>query len=485
MSRLEALLDAARGLERPVIMKVVATMGGPQPCSASLPSAGSWRNHPMPTSRRRPQLQRNIIQDMSMQSSHPPLPARRHAPRAAMLAVALLLAACSQEESKAPAGMGAAGRAEVSVVTVHPQSVAITAELSGRTSASLTAEVRPQVNGIIQARLFQEGSEVVAGQPLYLINPASYQADYDSAVASQQKAEASVPSAQAKFDRYAGLIQQNAVSKQDYDDAAASLAQAKADVASAKASVETARINLDHTKITAPIGGRIDKSSLTPGALVTANQDTVLTTIRALDPINVDVTQSSTNLLNLRQAITEGRLKFSGPNVSVKLKLDNGTIYAQTGKMEFAGANVDQTTGTFALRAEFPNPDRLLLPGMYVRAVVEEGVAPNSFLVPQRAVSRNAKGEATAMVVNADGKVEERILTVGNSVGNNWLVSQGVSDGDRVIVEGTQLVRAGAEATPVEVTIDEATGEVKDRAQGTSAVTTPSKTASTGQSTGN
>ena len=335
--------------------------------------------------------------------------------------------------------LGAAGKPEVGVVTVHPQSVAITAELPGRTTASLTADVRPQVNGIIQARLFKEGSEVVVGQPLYLIDPASYQAAYDSAKAAQQKAEAAVPTAQAKFDRYAGLLKQNVVSKQDYDDAAATLAQANADVASAKASVETARINLDYTKITAPIAGRIDKSSLTPGALVTANQDTLLTTIRALDPINVDVTQSSTNLLNLRQAINEGRLKFSGPNVSVKLKLENGTIYSQTGKLEFSGANVDQTTGTFALRAEFPNPDRLLLPGMYVRALVEEGVAQNSFLVPQRAVSRNTKGEATAMVINAAGKVETRVLAVRNSVGNNWLVDSGVGDGDRVIVEGMQL----------------------------------------------
>ena len=402
-----------------------------------------------------------------------------------MLAGALLLAACSQEQSKAPAGMGGVGKPEVGVVTLHPQSVAITAELPGRMTASLTADVRPQVNGIIQARLFKEGSEVVAGQPLYLINPASYQAAYDSAVAAQQKAEAAVPTAQAKFDRYAGLLKQNVVSKQDYDDAAATLAQANADVASAKASVETARINLDYTKITAPIAGRIDKSSLTPGALVTANQDTLLTTIRALDPINVDVTQSSTNLLNLRQAINEGRLKFSGPNVSVKLKLENGTIYPLTGKMESAGASVDQTTGTFALRAEFPNPDRLLLPGMYVRALVEEGVAQNSFLVPQRGVSRNTKGEATAMVINAQGKVETRVLTVRNTVGNNWLVDAGVGDGDRVIVEGMQLVRPGGDATGVEVTIDEATGEVKDRAQGTSAVSTPSKMASNGQSTGN
>lgn len=410
---------------------------------------------------------------------------RRFASRAAMLGAALLLAACSQEQGKAPAGMGGAGRPEVGVVTLHPQSVAITAELPGRTAASLVAEVRPQVNGIIQQRLFKEGSEVVAGQPLYLIDPASYKAAYDSAVAAQQKAEAALPTAQAKFDRYSGLLKQNVVSKQDYDDAAATLAQAQADVASAKASVETARISLDRTSITAPIAGRIDKSSLTPGALVTANQDTVLTTIRSLDPINVDVTQSSTNLLNLRQAISEGRLKFSGPNVSVKLKLENGTIYAQTGKLEFAGANVDQTTGTFALRAEFPNPDRLLLPGMYVRALVEEGVAQNSFLVPQRAVSRNTKGEATAMVVNAQGKVESRVLAVRNSVGNNWLVDSGVGDGDRVIVEGTQLVRAGGDASAVEVTIDEATGEVKDRAQGTSAAATSSKMASSGQSTGN
>ncbi len=245
---------------------------------------------------------------------------RRFASRAAMLGAALLLAACSQEQGKAPAGMGGAGRPEVGVVTLHPQSVAITAELPGRTAASLVAEVRPQVNGIIQQRLFKEGSEVVAGQPLYLIDPASYKAAYDSAVAAQQKAEAALPTAQAKFDRYSGLLKQNVVSKQDYDDAAATLAQAQADVASAKASVETARISLDRTSITAPIAGRIDKSSLTPGALVTANQDTVLTTIRSLDPINVDVTQSSTNLLRFRDDIASGRLRGSRLATAVPLR---------------------------------------------------------------------------------------------------------------------------------------------------------------------
>jgi membrane fusion protein (multidrug efflux system) len=355
---------------------------------------------------------------------------------------------------------------EVSVVTLHPQSVAITGELPGRTTASLTAEVRPQVNGIIQARLFQEGGLVKAGDALYQLDPASYQASYDSAAAALQKAEAAVPNAQAKVDRYEGLIKQNAVSKQDLDDANATLAQANADVAAEKAAVETARINLAYTKIAAPISGWIDKSSLTPGALVTASQTTVLTTIRTLDPINVDVTESSTNLLNWRQAVSEGRIKLNGPNVSAKLKLENGAIYSQTGKLAFAEANVSQTTGTFTVRAEFPNPDRLLLPGMYVRAIIEEGVAENSFLTPQRAVTRNAKGEATALFVTPDGKVEQRVLAVDRSVGNNWLVSSGVKDGDRVIVEGTQLVRPGQDVTAVEVTIDDTTGEIRGRKQG-------------------
>ncbi|RUV26809.1 efflux RND transporter periplasmic adaptor subunit [Mesorhizobium sp. M1A.F.Ca.IN.022.07.1.1] len=400
-------------------------------------------------------------------------------PPTGLFCAVMVLAGCTQQSATSAPPGGAPARPQVGVVTVHPQSVAITAELPGRTVASLVAEVRPQVDGIIQSRLFKEGSEVAKGDELYQIDPASYQASYDSAIATEQKAEAAVPSAQAKFDRYAGLISQNAVSKQDYDDAAASLAQAKAEVASAKASVETARINLAYTKIIAPIAGRVDKSSLTPGALVTANQTDALTTIRTLDPINIDVTESSTNLLNLRQAIAEGRLKFNGEGVSVKLKLENGTIYSQTGKMEFAEANVSETTGTFALRAQFPNPDRLLLPGMYVRAIVEAAVAPNSYLVPQRGVTRNTKGEPTAMVVNADGKVEQRILSVRNSVGNDWLVDQGISDGERIIVEGTQLVKAGAEATPVEVTIDPTTGEVKEHQS--SAAPAPVQAADSGQ----
>ncbi len=393
------------------------------------------------------------------------LPWRRRDAVGSSLLLALLLAGCGGQEQSAAQKAGPP-RPEISVVTLHPQSVAITTELAGRTTASLTAEVRPQVNGIIKTRLFQEGSEVAAGDALYQIDPASYQAAYDSAVAAQQKAEASVPSATAKVERYQGLVKQNAVSKQDYDDAVATQAQAKADVAAAKASVETACINLEYTKIVAPIGGRIDKSSLTPGALVTASQTTALTTIRKLDPINVDVTESSTNLLNWRQAVQDGRIKYTGPDVSIKLKLDNGKIYAQTGKLAFFESNVSETTGTFALRAEFPNPDRLLLPGMYVRAIIEEGVAENSFVVPQRGVTRNTKGEATGMFVNAEGKVEQRVLAVSQNVGNNWLVTSGIKDGDQIIVEGTQLVKPGAAVTAVEVTIDNTSGEVKARKQG-------------------
>ena len=381
----------------------------------------------------------------------------RHAlPNALLLAA--LLAACNSEKAAAPPPQP---QLQISVVTLHPQPVAITAELPGRVSASLIAEIRPQVNGIIKSRLFREGSEVKAGDVLYEIDPAPYQAALDSAVAAQHKAEAAVANAQVRADRYRELLQRNAGSKQDADDAAATLGQAQADVAAAKANVEAARINLAYTKVTAPIDGRIDKSALTQGALVTANQAAVLTTIRKLDPINVDVTQSSTNLLKFRNDIASGRLKFTGPNVAVKLKLDTGDAYAQSGKLEFAEANIDETTGTFTVRAEFPNPERLLLPGMFVRAVIQEGIAENSFLLPQRAVGRNTKGEATAKFVSAEGKVEERVLTTRRHIGNNWLVDSGVKDGERIIVEGGQLVRAGQSVTVNEVSVDEATGELK------------------------
>lgn len=384
------------------------------------------------------------------------LPLRHALP--GVLLLALVTAGCDSEKAAAPPQQP---QAQVSVVVLHPQPVAITAELPGRVSASLIAEVRPQVNGIIKTRVFREGSEVKAGDVLYEIDPAPYQAALDSAIAAQRKAEAAVANAQIRANRYHELLQRNTASQQDADDAAATLAQAQADVASAKASVEAARINLAYTKVTAPIDGRVDKSALTPGALVTANQTTALTTIRKLDPINVDVTQSSTNLLKFREAVDSGRLKITGTNVAVKLRLDTGADYAQSGKLEFAEANIDETTGTFTVRAEFPNPDRLLLPGMFVRAAIQEGIAENSFLLPQRAVGRNTKGEATAKFVSAEGKVEERVLATRRSIGNNWLIDSGVKDGERVIVEGGQLVRPGQAVTASDVSVDEATGELK------------------------
>lgn len=385
------------------------------------------------------------------------VPSSRRPLIAGGLLFALAAAGCNEQKAAAPPQP----QAQVSVVVLHPQPVAITAELPGRVSANLIAEVRPQVNGIIKSRVFKEGSEVKAGDLLYEIDPAPYKAALDSARAAQQKAEAAAVNAKIRADRYNELLQRNAGSRQDADDANATYAQAQADVASTKASVETARINLAYTKVTAPIDGRVDKSALTPGALVTANQATALTTIRKLDPINVDVTQSSTNLLRFRAAVDAGKLKFTGPNVAVKLKLDIGAEYKESGKLEFAEANIDETTGTFTVRAEFPNPERVLLPGMFVRAVIQEGIAENSFLLPQRGVGRNTKGEATGKFVTAEGKVEERVLTTRRSIGNSWLVDTGVKDGDKLIVEGAQLVRAGQTVTPVEVSVDEATGELK------------------------
>lgn len=378
---------------------------------------------------------------------------------------AVALSGCdfqSRDRSKA-----SPARPEVGVVTLHPRNVAITSELPGRIVASLVAEVRPQVAGIIQKRLFQEGGEVAEGAPLYQIDPAPYRAARDSAVAALRKAEASVPSAQAKVDRYHGLIKKNAVSTQDLEAAVAALAQARADVATAQANVASAKINLDYTTIKAPIGGRADKSSLTQGALMTAGQADTLTTIRTLDPIYVDLTRSSAALLDLRRAIDEGRIRLSERKVDVRLKLENGWVYPMTGRLEFTEAKVSQTTGTATARTVFPNPSRLLLPGMYARAIVEEGVAPGGFLVPQRAVVRNVKGQATALVLDKDDKIEERVLAVGKTVGNNWLVTAGLGDGDRVVVEGLQLVRAGQQARGVEVVIDDATGELRERGPAT------------------
>jgi membrane fusion protein (multidrug efflux system) len=332
----------------------------------------------------------------------------------------------------------------VGVVTVEPQSVVLTSELPGRTSPYLVSEVRPQVGGVIKARLFTEGSDVRAGQPLYQIDPAPYKAAYDSAAAALAKAEANVATVKLKAERYADLVKINAVSKQDFDDQNALARQAEADVASAKAALESAKINLDYTKVAAPISGRIGPSAITPGALVTAGQTSALATLQTLDPIYVDVTQSSAELLRLKQQIAGGGIDGGGAErAKVKLVLEDGTPYPLAGELKVSDVTVDPTTGAVTLRAVFPNPKSVLLPGMFVRAVVNDAKAQAAILAPQRAVSRDPQGHATALVVDAAGKVELRVLQTARTVGDSWLVTSGLNAGDRVIVEGLQKVKPG------------------------------------------
>ncbi|WP_395065771.1 efflux RND transporter periplasmic adaptor subunit [Paraburkholderia silvatlantica] len=379
----------------------------------------------------------------------------------AVAAILLAMTACKRgNDPGEPAGQ-AGTRAQVSVAILHPQAMPLTTELPGRVVASLEAEVRPQVSGIIQKRLFVEGSEVRAGQPLYRIDPATYQAAYDNALAVLARAQAAIPGIQAKARRNKALVGLNAVSRQDYEDALDALSQARANVAAAKADVETARINLDYTTIRAPITGRIERSSLTPGALVTANQASALTIIRQIDPVNVDLTQSSASLIDLRQAIGSGRIQAAGSDVKVILKLENGTTYPLTGRLAFAESSVNTTTGAYTLRAILRNPEGLLLPGMYVRALVEEGVAPRAFLVPQRAVSRDVRGDATALLVRG-GRVVQVTLAGARQAGNDWVVEKGLKDGDQLIVEGSQKIGIGDAVEAVRVAVDRETGQVHE-----------------------
>ncbi len=332
---------------------------------------------------------------------------------------------------------------EVAVVTVEPQPVTLTTELPGRTSPYLVSEVRPQVGGVIKERLFIEGANVKAGQPLYQIDPAPFKAAYDSAAAALAKAEANLATVKLKAERYAELVKINAVSKQDYDDASANQHQAEADVASAKASLETARINLAYTRVASPISGRIGPSAVTPGALVTANQTTTLATVQTLDPIYVDVTQSSAELLRLRQQLANGFEGSDAGRTKVKLILEDGSTYPLEGELKVSDLTVDQTTGAVTLRAIFPNPKGVLLPGMFVRAVINEASTQTAILAPQRAVSRDPQGHATAMVVDAQGNAQPRVLEAPRTVGENWLVTSGLNAGDRLIVEGYQKTMPG------------------------------------------
>ncbi|MHD0450028.1 efflux RND transporter periplasmic adaptor subunit [Serratia nevei] len=366
-----------------------------------------------------------------------------------VLGLSLLLAACDGQNAGAPAGAGA--EQEVGVVTLRGQSVTLSSELTGRVNATMTSDVRPQVDGIIKQRLFTEGAEVKAGQVLYQIDPASYQASYDQAAAQLKNAQATVQSTRLKSQRYAALVKENGVSQQDADDAKAAYLAAVASVAQYQAALETARINLAYTQVRAPIGGRIGISSVTPGALVTASQTDALATIRALDPIYVDLTQSSAQLLKLRRQ--QAALQ-RGAVTPVAIKLEDGTPYAHAGKLELTEVAVDEATGSVTLRAVFPNPEHELLPGMYVHATVDNGVDPKAILAPQQGITRNAKGEATALVVDEQNKVARRTVSAERVVGSNWLIGSGLNEGDRLIVEGTSKVTIGAAVKPVEVSVD-------------------------------
>ncbi|WP_418977992.1 efflux RND transporter periplasmic adaptor subunit [Bilophila wadsworthia] len=354
--------------------------------------------------------------------------------------LSLMLLACEEGGKGAP---GSSGPREVVIIKLEPRREVYTTALAGRIASFQVAEVRPQVGGILQQRLFTEGADVKAGQALYQIDPATYEAALDSAQAALMKAEANVTPARLKAERFRELLAIKAVSKQEYDDAQAAFKQAEADVAVNRAAVKTARINLEYTKVRSPISGRIGKSAFTPGALVTANQAQALTSVRQLDPVYVDITQSSQDLLRLRAQFTNGELRSAAEEAPVLLKLENGAMYPHEGRLQFTDVSVDESTGMVSLRALFPNPEHILLPGMYVRAVIAEGVDENALLVPQRALRRDPKGQASVLLVDGGGKVDVRLVDVGRTVGDSWQVLSGLKPGDRVIVEGGQNVRPG------------------------------------------
>jgi membrane fusion protein (multidrug efflux system) len=397
-----------------------------------------------------------------------------------MLSLAVLcaaLSACGQASSGAAApgapSPGARPQAEVGVVTLQAQDQVISTELPGRTTAYLSAEIRPQVGGIIKTRLFEEGTRVNAGQPLYQLDPATYQAAYNSAQASLVKARATLASARTTAERNAALVKIDAISKQTSDDSQAVLQEAQADVGTAQAALETARINLSFTKITAPIAGRVDTSTVTPGALVEANQTTALTTVQQTDPIYVDIPQSSAALLRLKQELAAGKLaRTTGDQAKVRVVLEDGSVYAHEGKLLVSGATVSTSSGAVTLRAVVPNPDGLLMPGMYVRAVLDEGVAPKTLLVPQQAVTRTSSGAASVLTVGAGGKVEKHGLTVDRAIGNAWQVTGGLTAGQQVIVEGSQKISVGdaVKAVPASLAAGTTAKTVASAQAGTAAI---------------
>lgn len=359
-------------------------------------------------------------------------------------AFAILLGACGTGQEAGPPPTPA-----VTVVELGSQDVTLTRELPGRTNAWLVAEVRPQVSGLVAERLFTEGERVKAGQPLYQIDDATYRATVNSARAQLARARATLTSARLTAERIAGLAKIDAVSAQDNDNATAALAQAEADVGVARAALDAANVMLGYARITSPIDGRIGRSSVTQGALVTANQPQALATVQQLDPIYVDLTQSSAELLDLRRSLAEGRLSRGEEAMPVKILLEDGSEFPHPGTLKFSEVAVDPSTGSYALRIEVPNPEHVLMPGMYVRAVLGAGVRADAVLVPQRGIARDPKGNTTAMVVDAQGVVEQRQVVVSRTIGDQWLVESGLTAGDRVVVEGLQKIAPGA---TVEVT---------------------------------
>jgi membrane fusion protein (multidrug efflux system) len=360
--------------------------------------------------------------------------------------LAFALAGCARRAPPPPSAPP-----KVGYVVLEPQSAVLTTQLPGRTNAYLTSDVRPQVNGVIKSRLFAEGSNVRAGQILYQIDPAPYQAAYDQAKALLSSAEAAETTDKLKAQRYAELVKINAVSKQDYDDAVAADQQAQASVAQNKASLEAARINLDYTRVKAPISGRIGRSAVTPGSLAVSGQTTALATIQALDPIYVDVNESADEVLRLKGEMASGRLDSAGAaSAKVKLILPDGTTYPLDGQLRFSEALVDTSTGSVTLRAVFPNPKALLLPGLFVRAELNEGIAPKAILAPQQAISRDEKGQATAYVVDSHNTAQLRTLTTSRTVGDKWLVTSGLNPGDHLIVDGLLMIHMpGQPVSPV------------------------------------
>jgi membrane fusion protein, multidrug efflux system len=359
-----------------------------------------------------------------------------------LLAGCLLMAGCKKETAATAPQAGPSP--EVAVIKIVPERVKLTTELSGRTSAYLIAEVRPQVGGIIQKRLFTEGSDIKAGQVLYQIDPARFQAAFESARAALEKAEANLIPIRIKTSRLKDLVAVKAISVQDYDDVVSALRQAEAEISIRKAALETARIDLAYAQVTAPISGRIGKSLVTIGALVTGGQGSPLAVIQQLDPLYVDVTQSSAEMLRLKRDLAEGRIaQDKTGQTSVNLRLEDGSAYPLPGTFKFSDVTVDQSTGSVTLRTVFPNPSLVLLPGMYVRTIVEEGIIDNAILAPQQGVTRDPTGSASVLLVSAEDKVEPRIIKVSRTIGDKWLVSEGLNPGDRMIVEGLQRVRPG------------------------------------------